>query len=110
MLPLDTIARIKACRGVYTLGDTARHFHVSKDTVHNIWSGKRHTRIAEAPEPPNVITARVSPDVIKEDGRTLLERGMSINEAAVEIGVSPNTLRKHIKEEAPVLLLALGAR
>jgi predicted DNA-binding protein (UPF0251 family) len=98
MLNPETVARIKACQGVYSLSDCARHFGVSKGSVHNVWNGKYHSQVQPANEPDNVRTTRVSKDVIHEDGRVLLERGLNVREAAAELGVSHVTLRKVLKE------------
>lgn len=101
----DTVARIKACHSVYSVGDTARHFNVSKSTVHDIWTGRRHTNTPAAPEPDNVKVSRISPDIIAEDAAVLMDRGMSLSEVAEAIGVSPNTVRKHTGGAAPCLLV-----
>ena len=105
MINAGLVAQIKACKGVYSLGATARHFNVSKGTVHNVWHGRTHTAVPEAPEPPNVISPRVSPEIIYEDGRTLLERGLSVSAAAAAVGVSRNTFVNYMREEAPLLLV-----
>lgn len=104
MLNPDTVARIKACQGVYSLRDTARHFNVSPATVHKAWHGKTHTDVPAALEPPNVISKRVSADIIVEDGRTLLQRGLSLQEAADQIGVGKTTLYNHMRT-APGLVV-----
>lgn len=104
-LTADKAARIKACRGVYSLRDTARHFNVSPATVHAVWHNKRHTDVPEAPEPPNVKSTRISPDIIVEEGRTLLERGLSLQEAADEIGVGRTTLYTHLRQQAPMVMV-----
>ena len=99
MMHPNLVSRIKSCKGLYSVGDTAKYFNVSKSTVHDLWSGRYRRDVPEAPEPPNVKTTRVSPDVILEDGRRLLERGMKIEEAAAKLGVSPSTLRRHLNKE-----------
>lgn len=98
MIDIQTIAQIKACEGVYSMGDTARHFGVSKDTVHRIWTGKAHTNVPAAVEPANVISTRVPAEVIVEDGERLLGRGMSVAEAARQLGVSKTTMYQRLKE------------
>ena len=98
----DTAARIKACRGVYTLSDTARQFGVSKDSVHRIWQDKAFTGVEAAAETPYVAKARKSAEEIREDAEWILRTGGSIEEAAVRIGVSPNRIRKEV---APALLV-----
>jgi transposase len=90
----DTAARIKACRGVYSIGDTARHFGVAKSTVHGIWTGKRHEQVYET-EPVNIKSSRIAPDILVDDGKTLIRRGMSVAEAADALGVSKSTLYAH---------------
>lgn len=82
------------------MGDTARHFNVSKSTVHDLWHEKRHTSVPEAPEAPNVITSRVSPDCIAADLPIVLEdaRG-NVREAAVRMGIPRSTLQRHIAKE-----------
>ena len=105
MINPNTVARIKACQGVYGLRDTAKYFNVSPATVHNVWTGKRHSDVPEAPEPPNVISTRVSPDVIVEDGRTLLERyNGDYEKAAAELGVSSTTLYRHTRKAPAVMV------
>lgn len=99
MINPAVVAQIKACEGVYSLSDTARFFNVAKATVHRIWSGQRHTDVPEAPEPPNVISTRVSPDIIRSDAQVLLERhNGNVRKAAVDIGVHPSTLYRYINE------------
>lgn len=99
MLSPNTVARIKACKGVYSIGDTAKYFHCSKSSVHAIWTGKRHRDIVEAPEPANIISSRVDAQTILEDGRTLLQRGMKVTEAAAVLGVGKTTLYDHLRSE-----------
>lgn len=103
-IDIDTAARIKACKGLYSIGDCAKHFGVSKRTVHSIWHGETHRHVREASEAPNVKTSRVHPDIVREDGKTLLARGLSMKEAAVVIGVSPTTLRNHL-QDSPMLVV-----
>lgn len=96
-------ARIKACQGVYGLRDTARHFNCSPTTVHNVWTGKAHREVYAASEPPNVIATRIDPTIIAEDGRTLLERGMTAREAAEVLGVGKDTVYKYAKSPSLVV-------
>jgi transposase len=95
MISPDKAARIAACHGVYSVGDTARHFAVSKSTVHNIWTGRTHKNVMQA-EPVNVRTSRVPSDILIEDGTTLLRRGRSVAQAAQELGVATSTLYAHL--------------
>lgn len=92
MINPDTAARIKACQGVYSMGDTAKYFGVSKRTVHSLWHGKTHVDVSPAPEAVNINSSRIPHDVIAQDVQTLLGRGMTIEEAAQEIGVSRTTV------------------
>ena len=92
----DTIARVKACKGVYSCGDVARHFAISKSTVSDLWNDKRYTHLSPAPEPDNVASSRVSRAVVQEDAPLLLSRGMKPNEVAEHIGISERTLYRHI--------------
>ena len=98
MMSPDKAARIKACHGVYTVGDTARYFGVSKSTVHDIWRGKTHVHVSPALEPDNVKVTRVSREVISEDGPVLLMRGHSPAQAAHALGVSERTFKRHMQE------------
>lgn len=92
----DMVARIKACRGVYSVGDTARHFGISKSTVSDLWNNKRYTDVCAAPEPDNVITSRVPAAVVREEAHVLLQRGLNAEEVARTIGVARSTLYEHI--------------
>lgn len=96
MLSMDKIARIKACRGVYSTGDTARHFGISKSTVHDVWNDKRYGAVAPSPEPDNVVSTRVSRAVVQEDAPLLLSRGLSPTDVAHTLGISRSTLYRHI--------------
>ena len=97
MINPDIIARIKACQNVYSIGDTANYFGVSKSTVHRIWNGA-HSEIAPAEEPANIKSSRIPSDVIVEDGKTLLARGMKVTEVADALGVSKTTVYNRLKD------------
>lgn len=96
MLSPDLVARIKACKGVYSLNDTARHFTVSKDTVHRIWHRKAHTDVQAATEAPYVKRARVPANEIREEAAWLLSAGTSVEEVAQQLGVSPNRIKREV--------------
>lgn len=98
MINPDIAARIKACNGVYSIRDTANYFNVSKDTVHRIWTGRAHTNVSPASEPANIKSSRVPAEVIIEDGRTLLQRGLSVSQVAERLGVSKTTVYDRLKE------------
>lgn len=100
MLNPQTAAQIKACKNVYSVRDTARHFNVSLGTVHNIWHGRTHGAVTPS-EAPYVNRARKSASEIREDAEWLLRAGTPVEEVAERIGVSP----KKIKEVAPALLV-----
>ena len=93
----ETVSSIKACRGIYSVGDTARHFKVSKSTVHDIWTGKTHGYVPEE-EPPYITTTRVPKAVILEDYPILKERGYSKEEIANHFGIARSTLYSVLKE------------
>jgi transposase-like protein len=97
MISPDKAARIAACNGIYSIGDTARHFRVSKSTVYNIWTGKTHKNVMSV-EPANVRTSRVPSDILIEDGTTLLRRGKTVAQAADELGVAASTLYAHLNK------------
>lgn len=101
MLNPRTAAQIKACRGVYSVGDTARHFQVSKGTVHNIWQGRTHSAVRPS-EAPYVNRSRVPASQIREDAEWLLRAGTPVEEVAKRIGVTPSRLKKEV---APALLV-----
>jgi len=94
-------AQIKACRGVYSVRDTAKHFNVSVGTVHNIWQGRTHEAV-RASEAPFVNRARVPASQIREDAEWLLRSGSSVEEAAQRIGVPAARIKKEV---APALLV-----
>ena len=95
----EVAAAIKACQGIYSMGDTAKHFSISKSTVFNIWHGNTHTGVAPT-EAPWIKPSRVSKDVIKEDYPVLRQRGWSIDQIASHLGVGRTTVYKTIKEVA----------
>lgn len=97
MINPDVVARIKACQGVYSVGDTANYFGVSKSTVHRIWNGA-HSHVAPAEEPANINSSRIPSDVIVEDGKRLLARGMKVTQVAQALGVSKTTVYDRLKE------------
>lgn len=101
MLNPQTAAQILACRNVYSVGDTARHFGVSKGTVHNIWNGRTHGAVRPS-EAPYVNRTRIPSSEIKEEAEHLLRAGTDIKEAAQRIGVSPNRIKREV---APTLLV-----
>lgn len=92
------VSRIKACQGVYSVGDTANYFRVSKSTVHDIWSGKRHGNVMPDSEPANIVSSRVPADVVVEDGQMLLARGMTVAQAAAQIGIGKSTMYDRLRE------------
>lgn len=102
MINPDTAGRIKACRGVYSVGDTAKHFGVSKDTVHRIWTEKAHTDVPVAPETPYVNRSRVPASEVKEEATWLIRAGSTVEEAAQRIGVSPSRIKREV---APSLMV-----
>lgn len=99
MLNPELAARIKACNGLYSVGDTSKYFSVSKSTVHGIWSGNRHTGVIAASEADNIISSRITPDVLIEDGTTLLQRGLTVVQAAAALGVSKTTMYDRLRAE-----------
>lgn len=101
MINPRTAAQIKACKGVYSVRDTARHFNVSPGTVHNIWQNRTHSHVI-ATEAPYVNRAKVPSHVIKEDAEWLLSNGTPLDEVAARIGVSKESI---MKEVAPALLV-----
>lgn len=102
----DTVARIKACKGVYSVRDTANFFGVSKTTVHEIWMGRRHVGVSPA-EPPNIQSTRKLVDT--QDVRNLLARGYNITQIAIALGVSRSTIYDRLNA-APVLYVTRGYR
>jgi len=103
----ETIARIKACRGLYSTGDTAKFFGVSKSLVHDVWTGSRHGSV-EASEAPNIRSTRIAPDLLIDEAQTLLERGMKVPEVADELGVHGTTVYRHMKKQGRYVGLVFG--
>ena len=100
MLNPDTAARIKACRGVYSVRDTARHFNVSVGTVQNIWHGRTHVQVSPT-ETPWVERRRRPVAEIQEEASFLLSTGSSVEETAQRLGVG----QRRIKEVCPLLIV-----
>ena len=88
----DQALEALACREVYTVGDTARHFGVSKSTIARLWRFDRDT--ADLPEPPNIWHTRTTDDLILADGQLLLNRGLTLDQAAAHLGVSTMTFTR----------------
>lgn len=107
MIDAQTVARIKACKNMYSIGDTARYFNVSKSTVHDIWTGKRHRNV-EATEPAEINATRIRADLLLDDAQTLLERGMTVREVADTLGVAPITINRHLKKNRRYAGLTFG--
>jgi hypothetical protein len=103
MIDPRTAAQIKACQGVYSLSDTARHFGVGKASVHRIWNGETHGAVAPG-DTPNVVSKRVPKDILIDDGQVLLQRGLSLNEAADTLGVSKTTLYMTLRENTYIFV------
>lgn len=95
----EKVARIKACKGTYSVRDTARFFGESKTAVHDIWQGKRYTHTPPALEVDDVICTRVSRDIVVEDAPILLSRGLNVVETAQALGVGKTRLYQVLKEE-----------
>lgn len=87
----EAVAEIKACQGVYRASDTARTYEVARSTVTRIWAGTRQAQINAAPEVPNVVS-RNRPSELQDDIRLLLDRGLSTEEVASELGVSERSV------------------
>ena len=85
---------IAACAGVYSARDTAKHFGVTERTVRRIWAKDLD---AGDIEPPNIVSTRVSEDVIIADYRILVGRGMNLNEIADYFGVGASTIRNTLR-------------
>lgn len=102
MLDPRTAAQIKACQNVYSVRDTARHFHVSVGTVHNVWNGRTHGTVRPT-ETPFVNRARKTASEIREDAEWLLRSGECLETAAERIGVSARRIKREV---APALLVS----
>lgn len=87
----QTVAKIKACRGVYPLTDTARQFSVAKSTVSDIWYGRTHAAVSPT-ETPNVQVSRLGPEVIREEVAVLRGRGYNMREIAEQLNTPLSTL------------------
>lgn len=94
------VASLKACKGLYSVGDTARHFGVSKGTVWNVWHGRTHTDVRPVEEAPRLTTTRVKPEIIKEDYPILKNRGLTPDEIASYFGIAKTTLWRYTGGEA----------
>jgi hypothetical protein len=71
-----TFQEILACRDVYPVRDVAKHFSVSERRVKEIWRVRRETNT----EPPNVEVSQIARDILVEDTKILLGRGMTVPE------------------------------
>lgn len=90
MLDTTTVANIKASEGIFRAADVAKHYDVHRSTVVRIWKGQAHATIVPAPDFPD-IRIDYRPQDKAEDLRILMERGMSIKEAADELGMARST-------------------
>lgn len=95
-LTTDEVARMKACEGIYSIGDVAHYFGVSKTTVHYAWSGKRHSEIEAADDIEDIPTSRVRREVIEEDAPVYLARGYDYDRTAEALGISKRTLYRYL--------------
>lgn len=87
MLTTEAVAEIRAAEGTYRASDVARAYEVAPSTITRIWAGERRKGIAQAEEPPNIITQPRPRDLV-EDIALLLERGMNVQEVAETLGIS----------------------
>lgn len=92
-------AGMKACRGIYSVGDTAKHYGVSKGTVWNVWNNVTHADVKPS-EAPYIQKTRVPWTEIREEYSYLNDNGYTIETIAKRIGVSVGTVKKAIKEVA----------
>lgn len=81
--------KMSACRGLYSLRSTAEYFGISHEQVRRIWARNLDTSNID---PPNIGGTKRQPALI-EDSLILCQRGLSVREAADQLGVHQNYLR-----------------
>lgn len=95
MMTLSPIAvsEIKASAGIYRASDVARHYGVHRSTVGRIWDGDIRAGIEPASDFPDIPTP-LRDEELWEEVTALLERGLSVDEAATALGVSKRFIYK----------------
>jgi len=97
-LSKEQVAEIKACEGVYSVGDVARYYNLSKSTVHDIWTGVLHRDVEPADDVAEIPTKRVRAIVIEEDAPVYLQRGYDYKRCAEALGIHVTTLRRYVNQ------------
>lgn len=102
-LTLEEKAQIAACRDVYSREAVARHFKVSWHAVAKVWAEKE---VWDSAEPPNIWHANTgkTKDLYFDDLVILMCRGMSVQEAAQELGLGVETAYRWLRSEKPELI------
>lgn len=96
-LTKDQIAEIKACEGVYTASDVARHYGIARFYVGKVWRGENHKDVAPADDFPDIEVQK--PFLDEMDVFALYMRGMKASEIAAVLGWGEKTISDIIREK-----------